>query len=92
MAGGRWGTPGAYAHNTVRNRSMEPTVFIDSTGSEGLNWTPHSMSFWHNTLADPRYVSTRGAPATPTRLERPIPSVPPYALAQSATPCGTGAR
>ena len=59
MAGGRWGTPGAYAQNCpqepcdwrVANRSMEPTVFLDEGGTEGVAWQPYSISYWHNRLA-----------------------------------------
>ena len=36
---------------TTANRSMEPTIFLDDSGSEGLNWTAHSVSYWHNRLA-----------------------------------------
>ena len=32
---------------------MEPTVFLDDTGSEGLRWKPFSISYWHNRLAGP---------------------------------------
>lgn len=30
---------------------MEPTIFLDAGGSEGLEWEPYSISYWHNTLA-----------------------------------------
>eukprot|EP01052_Picozoa_sp_SAG31_P014369 SAG31_NODE_890_length_11199_cov_18.490901_8_plen_161_part_00 len=60
MAGGRWGSPGNYANNCRHlpcdwkkaNRSMEPTLFFDGSGSEGLSWTPHSISYLHNLLLD----------------------------------------
>lgn len=65
MSGGRWGTAGSgYGHNPpavppggrpvdwrTANRSMEPTIFLDDSGSKGLRWTAHSVSFWHNHLA-----------------------------------------
>ena len=63
MAGGRWGTAGAYARNSppgtpwtgagAANRSMEPTIFLDSPGAEGAGpWRAYSVSYWHNELAE----------------------------------------
>ena len=71
MAGGRWGTPGAHAHSNKVNQSMEPMVFVDSTGSEGLDWTPYSVGYWHNRLADKMFARFSKALGTPAPAAAP---------------------